>query len=54
MLIVSNAMYYRRTRDKQYGRRFWLGKDMLTRSEYLLNRIGLVLALLGIALMLMI
>ncbi len=40
LLIASNVMYYRRTRDPAYGSRFWLGRDVLTRREYLMNRWG--------------
>ena len=40
LLIVSNVMYYRRTRDKDYIKKFWLSKSILTKSEYYLNRVG--------------
>jgi len=43
MLCVSNVQYYRRTRDPKFWTRFWLGRDLLTRREYVLNRAGLAL-----------
>ena len=48
---ATNVMYYRRTRDRQIWRRVWLRRDVLTRSEYLLNRIGfwiMVVSVIGI------
>ncbi len=47
LLIVSNAMYGTRTKGNTLTR-FWLGKDILTKNEYILNRTGFGLALLGI------
>jgi len=37
---ASNVMYYRRARDPQCWRRMWLHRKLLTRREYLLNRVG--------------
>jgi hypothetical protein len=51
LLIVSNVMYFQRTKDKEVSKKFWLGKDILTRNEYLANRIGFGLAVIGIVLM---
>jgi hypothetical protein len=47
MLVVSNQAYYRRTRDPDYGNKFWLRKSILNRQEYVLNRVGFVLAIGG-------
>lgn len=47
-LGVSNAMYFARTHDQDFLRRFWLGREILTQSEYILNRVGFALALGGI------
>jgi hypothetical protein len=43
LLITSNIMYYIRTRDKNYIKRFWLKKEILTKNEHILNRVGFVL-----------
>ena len=51
LLIFSNGMYYGRTLDKDYGRRFWLSKSIATRREYILNQIGFWLALSSILLL---
>lgn len=40
LLLLSNFMYVRRTHDKEYLRRVWLTKEMLTDREHLLNRTG--------------
>ena len=40
LLILSNIMYMRRTHDKDYLRRVWLSKEILTDKEHLLNRTG--------------
>ena len=40
LLVFSNGMYYGRTLDKRYGRRFWLSKELLTHQEWVLNRVG--------------
>ena len=48
--IVSIVFYYFRTRDKSLLKRFWLGRDLLNRREYLLNRAGfglMIAALVG-------
>ena len=47
MLCVSNVQYYRRTRDPKFWTRFWLGRDLLTRREYVLNRAGLALVVVS-------
>ena len=51
LLIISNVMYFQRTKDKEELKKFWLAKDVLTRNEYLANRIGFGLAVMGIVLM---
>ena len=51
LLARSNAMYYARTHDPAYWRRFWLSRQMLEPHEYRLNRLGFALALVSIALM---
>ena len=44
LLITSNVMYYKRTKDKGYIKRFWLKKEILTKNEYILNRVGFSLS----------
>lgn len=48
MSFVSFVLYYARTKDKTMFTRFWLGKDILSKNEYLLNRIGFGLSIVGI------
>lgn len=43
-LLLSNMLYYRRTREKYYLKRIWLPKHVLTTTEYILNRSGFALA----------
>jgi len=50
LLIVSNIMYFKRTKDQQLSR-FWLGKELLTQNEYVMNRGGFVLTLVSIVVM---
>ncbi len=50
MFIASEIMYVRRTRDRKVRQRIWLSKDLLTEREYIMNRVGLAVALLGLAL----
>jgi hypothetical protein len=50
ILGISNIMYFRRTKDKHFSR-FWLGKNLLFKSEYLLNRIGFSIAVAAIVFM---
>jgi len=44
LLVISNAMYYKRTKDKNYLKRLWLTKDMLSKNEYIINKTGFVLS----------
>ncbi len=53
LLVISLVMYYSRTKDEKFGKRFWLKKDLLSKKEYALNRSGFWLAILGIVLMYM-
>jgi uncharacterized membrane protein len=49
LLVISNVSYFRRTRDQSFGGgRFWLRADVLTRREYLMNRGGFGLAVVGL------
>jgi hypothetical protein len=51
LLWASNQAYYQRTKDRNFLR-FWLYRHLLTRKEYVVNRIGFALALtsfIGIA-----
>lgn len=48
LVAVSLVLYQGRTRDKKILTRFWLGKDLLTKREYVLNRVGFVLWLVAI------
>ena len=50
LVIISNVMYFQRTKDREELKKFWLAKDVLTRNEYLANRIGFGLAVIGIVL----
>jgi hypothetical protein len=43
LLAASLFMYQTRTHDEKFFTRFWLGKDLLTFREYVLNRLGFVL-----------
>ena len=43
LLILSNLMYVQRTHDKNYLRRIWLSKEILTEKEHLLNRAGFII-----------
>ena len=52
LLIVSNFMYFTRSKDTQLLQ-FWLKKDVLTPREYWLNRGGLGFTIIGIILMMM-
>ena len=47
LVAVSLVFYQTRTRDKKILRRFWLGRDLLTGREYVLNRVGFVLWLVA-------
>jgi cbb3-type cytochrome oxidase subunit 1 len=47
----SNILYFKRTKAKPL-QRFWLGKELLTRNEYILNRLGFWMAVTGIVAML--
>ncbi len=47
LLIISNAMYTTRTKENTLTK-FWLGKDILIKNEYILNRVGFGLALFGL------
>ena len=49
-LTGSNAQYYRRTKDPN-RMRWWLSKALLTRSEYVANRVGFALAVTGLVLL---
>jgi hypothetical protein len=51
IFIASEIRYVRRTRDRKVRRRIWLSREILTEQEYLMNRVGLVVALLGLVLM---
>ncbi|WP_417624334.1 hypothetical protein [Paremcibacter congregatus] len=47
-MVVSLIKYYRRTQDKGLLKKIWFQKLDLTKVEYLLNRIGLYVLILGI------
>ncbi|WP_339860461.1 hypothetical protein [Paremcibacter congregatus] len=47
-MVVSLIKYYRRTQDKGLLKKIWFKKLDLTKVEYLLNRIGLYILILGI------
>jgi hypothetical protein len=48
LLLLSNVMYYKRTQDKGIMSRFWLSRNILSRNEYILNRIGFFLVLIAL------
>ncbi len=43
LVAVSLVLYQIRTRDKKILMRFWLGRNLLTGREYVLNRAGFLL-----------
>lgn len=45
LAILSLVLYWRRTRDREIWSRLWLSRGLLTRSEYVLNRIGFAIAI---------
>lgn len=47
-MMTSMIKYYRRTGDKGLVKKIWFMKLELSKSEYLLNRIGLYLLIMGI------
>jgi len=51
LIFISNFMYFARSKEKPF-RKFWLEKEVLSKSEYLLNRTGFYIALASIALLL--
>ena len=51
LLIISNKMYFTRTKDKQVWKRFWFSRDMLTKNEYVVNRLGFGLTVISILLL---
>jgi len=50
IVVTSLITYARRTGDTSIWRRFWADKDNLTNAELWSNRAGLVIAIVGIAL----
>ncbi|MAU41100.1 MAG: hypothetical protein CMF31_05715 [Kordiimonas sp.] len=51
LIVMGWSMYryFSRTKDKSLIKKIWFGKLQLTKNEYLLNRIGLYLVVMGIA-----
>lgn len=47
-MVISVVKYYQRTKDKELLKKIWFMKLDLTKNEYLLNRIGLYILILGI------
>jgi hypothetical protein len=45
--ILSLVLYWRRTHDRQLWERLWLSRGSLSPSEYVLNRLGFAIALVG-------
>lgn len=45
---LSLFNYYQRTQDKSLFKKMWFMKMDLTKKEYLLNRIGLYILIVGI------
>ena len=48
MLIISIVMYIWRTGVKSVVFKFWTSSSMLNRSELIINRLGLAIAIVGI------
>ena len=46
-LCLSLVLYWRRNHDLAISSRLWLARARLTRSEYVLNRIGFAIAVAG-------
>ena len=48
LLLVSNVKYYRRTGENSF-KWLWIARSMMTRQELFMNRLGVMLTLLGLA-----
>lgn len=48
LLVASLVLYQTRTHDEKFWTRLWLGRGLLTRQEYRLNRLGFLLWLIAI------
>lgn len=48
MLIVSLILYVKRTKDTRALIQFWAKKENLVNSELLINRVGLIVVLIGV------
>jgi hypothetical protein len=46
--ILSLVLYWRRTHDREFWSRLWLSRGLLTRSEYVLNRVGFAIAIAAV------
>ena len=47
-MVVSMIKYYQRTGDKGLWKKIWFMKLDLSKTEYLLNRVGIYILILGI------
>ena len=45
--ILSLVLYWRRTHDRQFWSRLWFSRGLLTRSEYVLNRVGFAIVIVA-------
>jgi len=50
MLITSIGLYIKRTGDKSVLTRFWASKTEFLKPEIIINRLGLALVIIGLAL----
>ncbi|MBL4801494.1 MAG: hypothetical protein JKY45_06340 [Emcibacter sp.] len=48
LMVISMVKYYQRTKDSKLFKKIWFSKLDLTKQEYLFNRIGLYILILGI------
>ena len=48
MLIISLILYVKRTKDTRALIQFWAKKEKLINSELIINRVGLIIVLIGV------
>ena len=50
LLVISLFMYIKRTGDKSFITKFWASKKDLSKSELIINRLGIALVTIGLVL----
>ena len=50
LLVISLFMYIKRTGDKSVFTKFWASKKDLSKSELIINRLGIALVTIGLVL----